>query len=48
MKKIIVILLTTALWAYTYAQTKELRIEKDGFEWFLVKENRRYGALNFK
>ena len=29
------------------AQTKEFRFEKDGFEWFLIKQNGKYGALSF-
>lgn len=32
----------------TSAQTKEFRIEKDGFEWFLVFQNGKYGALDYK
>lgn len=48
MKRIIELLLTATICVSTVAQTKELRIERDGFEWYSVSKNGKYGALNFK
>lgn len=47
MKKVILLLgCILFIHMHLYAQTKELRIEEDGFEWFLVSNNGKLGAMS--
>ncbi len=49
MKRFLLMFLALGMYSINvYAQTTELRIEEDGFEWYLVSQNGLYGALNFR
>lgn len=47
MKRIIGFLLTATIYIGIHAQTKEFRIEKDGFEWYLVSLDGKYGVSDY-
>lgn len=49
MKRLVGLIILLALASCNLiAQTKEFRIEDDGFEWYLVSLNGKYGALDYK
>ena len=47
MRRIIGVIFTAIIYVGTYAQTKEFRIEKDGYEWYLVSLDGKYGVSDY-